>query len=45
MQKLRDWTFPQTETGERGLRAALFLALLALLVVGVPLLLGVEVVL
>ena len=42
MERLRDWAFPQSETGERGLRGPLGLLLLAFLLLGVPLLLGVE---
>lgn len=45
MPKLRDWTFPESETGERGLRGVLFIALFLALVVGVPLLVGTEVIL
>jgi hypothetical protein len=40
-----DWLTPRDEWGDRGLRAVLFLALLALLMIGVPLLAGTEVIL
>lgn len=37
-----DWMFPALEWEQRGLRASVFLVLFAFVLVGVPLLLGVE---